>query len=115
MKYTGACHCKKVSFEVELGLDNVISCNCSHCQMKGLLLTFTPAENFTLLTGENQLTSYLFNKKVIEHLFCKDCGVQPFAKGKDKEGKETIAINVRCLDNIDIPTLKLHLVDGKSW
>jgi hypothetical protein len=115
MKYQGACHCKKVSYEVDLEIDKVISCNCSHCQVKGLLLVFSKADAFTLLSGEHDLTSYMFNKKVINHLFCKYCGVQSFSRGKNKEGEDTVAINVRCLEGVDVDTLTLMKVDGKSW
>lgn len=115
MKYKGACHCKKVAYEVDLELGKVISCNCSHCQIKGLLLAFVPAEKFTLLTGKDDLTSYKFNKKTIDHLFCKHCGVESFARAKNKEGEDTVAINVRCLEGVDIDSLDLVKVDGKSW
>ncbi len=115
MKYTGACHCKEVSFEVDLELGKVISCNCSHCEAKGLLLSFTTADKFTLLSPEENLTSYKFNKKVIDHLFCKTCGVQAFSRGKDPAGNDTVAINVRSLDGIEIDNLEIMKVDGKSW
>ena len=115
MHYSGSCHCKKVSYNVELEIGNVISCNCSHCQAKGLLLAFVPAKSFTLVRGEEDLMSYKFNKKIIDHLFCKHCGVQSFSRGKDKEGKDTVAINVRCLEGVDIDGLSLMKVDGKSW
>ncbi len=115
MKYTGGCHCKKVSFEVEMEIDKAISCNCSHCEEKGLLLSFTTADKFTLLSGEENLTSYKFNKEVIDHLFCKTCGVQAFSKGKDPAGNDTVAINVRSLDDVDIEKLERVKVDGKSW
>lgn len=115
MKYTGTCHCKRVGFETELELDFVISCNCSHCQIKGLLLVFVPAEKFSLISGESELTSYKFNKKIIDHLFCTTCGVESFARGKDKNGKDTVAVNVRCLDEVDLEKLSLTKVDGKSW
>lgn len=115
MKYTGACHCKKVSYEVELEIGKVISCNCSHCQIKGLLLSFAPARAFTLMSGADDLTSYRFNKKVIDHLFCKYCGVESFSRGKDKDGNDTVAINVRCLEGVDIEKLDVMLFDGKSW
>ncbi len=115
MKYTGACHCKKVSYEVQMEIDKAISCNCSHCQAKGLLLSFTTADKFTLLSGEDNLTSYKFNKEVIDHLFCKTCGVQAFSKGKDPEGNATVAINVRTLNGIETDDLEIMKVDGKSW
>ena len=115
MKYIGTCHCKKVCYEVDLEIGNVISCNCSHCQMKGALLVFAPADSFVLTRGTEDLTSYRFNKKVIDHLFCKHCGVESFARGKDKEGKDTVAVNVRCLPGVDIDGLTLIKFDGKNW
>jgi hypothetical protein len=114
-KYTGSCHCKAVKFEVEGDLASVIQCNCSHCAIKSLLLIFVPADKFTLLSGEESLSEYRFNKKVIAHLFCKVCGVEPFGRGQDPKGAETVAINVRCLDGVDADTLKTTPFDGKNW
>lgn len=77
--YTGSCHCGMIQYTVDLDLDEaVMECNCSHCQIKGFLLSFTPQENFELISGEENLTEYKFNKNVISHLFCKTCGVQCF-------------------------------------
>ncbi|MES2014581.1 MAG: GFA family protein [Patescibacteria group bacterium] len=113
-KYTGGCHCGKVRFEVEADLTNTITCNCSHCEKKGVILAFTPESNFTLLSGENDLIDYQFNKKVIHHLFCKTCGVQSFGKGPGKDSG-TVAINVRCLDDVDLSTLSPTPYDGKNY
>ncbi len=113
-KYTGSCHCGAVRYEAEADLSSVITCNCSHCVMKGLLLVFIPAEQFILLSGEESLTEYLFNQKIIHHLFCKHCGVQSFGRGTGKEGVPTVALNVRCLEGVDIANLSLRAYDGKS-
>ena len=115
MKYIGRCHCKKVHYEVDFELGEVISCNCSHCQIKGLLLVFVPEDKFVLISGENSQTSYRFNKKTINHLFCKTCGVESYATAKNDEGKEMVAINVRCLDGIDLESLTLKKFNGKDW
>jgi hypothetical protein len=40
--------------------------------------------------------------------------VQSFARGKGKDGIEMAAINVRCLDSVDLATLKPMPVDGRS-
>jgi hypothetical protein len=114
-KYTGGCHCSAVRFEVEMDLGTVIICNCSYCSMRGTLLAFVNADKFKLLTGEDNLTTYQFNKKVIEHLFCKTCGVQAFGKGKNKDGSNGMAINVRCLDGVNLETLTIVPFDGKSY
>ncbi len=112
--YTGGCHCGQVRYEVEADIASVISCNCSHCAIKGLLLTFVPKDSFKLLSGEDSLTEYRFNKKTIEHLFCKNCGVEAFGNGSSPDGAQMVAINVRTIDNVDISTFELMPFDGKA-
>lgn len=113
--YEGACHCRNIRYQVALDLTQpVIECNCSHCQMKGFLLQFTTPENFTILQGEEELKAYRFNTHVIEHMFCSDCGVEPFGKGANPDGTPAIAINVRTIDGIDIGTLNRMSYDGKA-
>lgn len=112
--YTGGCHCGKVRYTVKATLDSVISCNCSICSKKGYLLTFVPAEKFELLSGEDALKDYQFNKHVIHHLFCSNCGIQSFGWGTSPDGKKSYAVNARCLDGVDPATLKVEHVDGRS-
>lgn len=113
--HSGSCHCGAVTFTLNADIEKVMECNCSHCARKGFLLAFIPAEQFTLLTGKDNLTEYLFNKKHIHHLFCKTCGVQAFSHATDNDGKETVAINVRCVLDIDISTLTTEKFDGKNY
>jgi hypothetical protein len=84
------------------------------CGRSGTVLAFVPTEQFTLLTGEDSLTSYQFNTHVIDHLFCKVCGIKPFARGKDAEGNDTVAVNVRCLDGVNVHDLEPQKFDGKN-
>jgi hypothetical protein len=113
-KHQGGCHCGKVRYEVETDMAQVLSCNCSICQKRGALLTFVEASKFKLLSGEGDLTDYQFNKKIIHHLFCRTCGVGSFARGIGPGGKKMVAINVRCLDEVDLGALKPTAFDGKS-
>jgi hypothetical protein len=112
--YAGGCHCGKVRYEVKLGLENVLACNCSICSKTGALLTFAPAEQFTLLSGADVVTDYQFNRKQIHHLFCPTCGIRSFARGTAPDGTAMCAINVRCLDDVDIGALPVTPFDGKS-
>lgn len=113
-KYVGGCHCGKVKFEVEMNLKNAISCNCSVCMKRGSLLDFVPESQFTLKSGENELQDYLFNKKVIHHLFCKTCGILSFGRGVAPDGTKVVAINLRCLEGIDLKTINIQEFDGRS-
>jgi hypothetical protein len=112
--YTGGCHCGAVRYELQAEITQAISCNCSNCAKVGYLLAFIPESQFTLLSGEESLTDYLFHKKIIHHLFCKICGVHSFGRGKGPDGADTVAINLRCLDDLDPSSLPVHFFDGKS-
>ena len=113
-KYTGGCHCGAVRYEVEADLSSAIECNCSYCSQKGLVLTFVPGDAFRLLAGEKDLTDYRFHTKKIAHLFCRHCGVQSFGRGARDDGTPTVAINVRCLDDVDLTALKPRPFNGKD-
>jgi len=113
--HAGGCHCGNVRYEVNIDLEKpVLTCNCSMCGRAGTMLAFVPPENFTLVRGEDALTEYRFNKKVIAHLFCKTCGIKPFARGARRDGTKIVAVNVRCLDDVDVAALTVKAVDGKS-
>lgn len=108
----GSCHCRVVTYEVDADFIEGMHCNCSHCKRKGMLLAFVPKTQFRLLSGENNLAAYHFNKKTIDHLFCTTCGVQSYGQSGD-----TIAINLNCIDDedLDINSLTTKNVDGKSF
>jgi hypothetical protein len=112
--HEGGCHCGRVRFRAQTDLATVVSCNCSHCSKKGFLLTFVPIDRFELLSGEDALTEYRFNTHRIAHLFCGDCGVQAFGRGTDPQGAELAAVNVRCLDGVDLDALEVKPVNGRS-
>lgn len=114
--HQGGCHCGAVRYQVEIDPDaQAITCNCSMCSRSGTLLQFVPESAFELLQGEDHLTDYQFNKKVIHHVFCKTCGIKPFARGSGPQGP-MIAVNVRTLDNVDVFAIasKAQTFDGKS-
>ena len=113
-KREGGGQCGAVRFEAKIDLSNVMECNCSHCEKKGFILSFTPASEFRLITGENSLTEYRFNKKEIQHLFCSTCGVQSFGLGKAPDGSEMAAVTGRCVDGADLSALNPQPVDGRS-
>ncbi|MEC5387419.1 GFA family protein [Uliginosibacterium sp. H3] len=114
MKYKGSCHCGKVAFEVEGEIQQAVACNCSICQRKGSLLWFVPRDSFRLLTPEQDASTYLFNKHVIAHRFCATCGIHPYGEGTDPKGNKMAAVNIRCLEEIDLDAVPVHQFDGRS-
>jgi hypothetical protein len=114
MKYTGSCHCGKIAFEAEGEIGQVLDCNCSMCRRRGSLLWFVPRAQFKLMTPESDLGIYEFNKHVIHHYFCASCGIAPFSEGRDPKGNQMAAVNVRCLDDVDLASLKVMKFEGAS-
>jgi hypothetical protein len=115
MQYRGSCHCGKVAYEVEGEVKEAYSCNCSLCSRRGSLLWFVPRDKFKLQRGDGDLTTYTFNKHVIQHQFCKHCGVQSFALGQDRSGNLMAAINIRCLEDFAFDKVPVQHIDGKAF
>jgi hypothetical protein len=114
MNYKGSCHCGGVAFEVEGEIEGALACNCSICQRKGSLLWFVPREKLHLLTPEDAASSYTFNKHAIRHRFCPVCGMHPYGEGTDPKGNAIAAINIRCIEDIDLSAIPVQHYDGRS-
>ncbi len=111
--YQGGCHCGAVRFQVVISTEEVIDCNCSICRKKGFLHLIVPPEQFTLLQGEDVLTTYRFNTQTATHYFCQICGIHPFYRPRSHPNH--IDVNVRCLDQNLLSQLKVILFDGENW
>lgn len=113
MKYTGSCHCGKIAFEAEGTLEKVMECNCSMCMRRGGLLWFLPVSSFTLTTSPDDLSTYTFNKHVIQHHFCASCGIAPYGEGAGPNGP-MVAVNARCIDGFDPQAVEKNFFDGRK-
>ena len=112
--YLGSCHCGAVRIRATTDLAQVIRCNCSICSRAGYVLAFVPEGDFVLEAGEGAQTDYQFGKKHIHHTFCSSCGVRTFSHGETKDGSTTYAVNVRCLEGVDVGALAVTDFDGRS-
>ncbi len=112
---SGSCHCGALQFTVDGEIDQAIECNCSHCSRKGFLLWFVPRAALSLASGADQLTTYTFNKHVIRHQFCSICGVQAFGLGSMPDGTQMAAINIRCLEGVDLASITRVPVNGREF
>lgn len=114
MRYKGSCHCGKIAFEVEGTLEQVIDCNCSICSRKGALLWMVPRDSLRLLTPEDELSTYTFNKHRVKHRFCPVCGIHPYGEGVDPLGNHSAAVNARCLEGVDLAAIPVKHFNGRD-
>jgi len=114
MLYKGSCHCGRIAFEVEGTLEGAMSCNCSICQRKGALMWFVPRTQLQLAASSDGGAAYSFNKHVIKHRFCSHCGIHTFGEGVDPKGNAMAAVNIRCLEGIEVETIPVMQYDGRA-
>ncbi|MFC1748851.1 GFA family protein [Pseudomonadota bacterium] len=114
IKSEGGCHCGMVRFEIEMPQDIVVQeCNCSICSKSGFLHLIVPRTHFSLISGEETLTTYTFNTGVAKHLFCKICGVKSFYV--PRSNPDGYSVNLRCIDKSPFRNISIELFDGQNW
>ena len=112
--YSGSCHCGAVAFTVEIDPSTALKCNCSICTKLGAVWAFAPKAKFVLKSGEFEQGDYQFNKMVLHHHFCSECGIESYAEGTAPDGSPTVGINLRCIEGIDVDKLSPRPWDGRS-
>ncbi len=121
--YQGSCHCGFIQFEVTAEIDHVRQCNCSVCLKRGSLNFRVASEALKLKTSLQELSLYQWGTKTAEDYFCPKCGILPFRKpsaltsAEISAGKKPFtgwAVNVRCLDGIQVSELPVVIINGAS-
>ena len=116
--YQGSCHCGAVKIEAELDLtQSSYRCNCSVCRRTRFWPVVAKPEGFRLLSGEAELTQYLFNTRKNRHCFCKHCGVRVFGVGTETPVGMMYGVNLGCLKDVsdeDLSRVPITYVDGRN-
>lgn len=107
-----SCHCGQIQFEVVGELTGATDCNCSVCQRKGTLMWFVSQPQLNLLTPRDALRSYTFYKHASNTSSAPTCGMQPFGEGTDPKGNAMAAVNVRCLEGVDVYAIPANTLMG---
>lgn len=114
--YRGRCHCGAVTFEADLDLTQPsFRCNCSICRRTRFWPAVARADGFRLLSGEAELTQYLFNTRKNQHYFCRVCGVRAYGVGTDTPIGVMIGVNLGCLEDVTdeaLSRIPVTYVDG---
>lgn len=111
---SGGCHCGTIRFDAIIDISTAAECNCSYCSKIGLLLVFAGEEQFRQTEGHRALTDYRFNTGHIAHLFCARCGTAVFGRVPAPDERALVAINLRCVDGIDLASVKREHVNGAA-
>jgi hypothetical protein len=72
-------------------------------------------QGFRLLSGEADLTRYVFNTKKNHHYFCRHCGVRAFGVGNETPIGKMYGVNLGCLEDVSdeaLSKLSITYVDG---
>jgi hypothetical protein len=94
----------------------VQDCNCSICQKKGFLHLIVPEQDFQLLQGDKDLSTYTFNTGIAKHHFCKTCGIHAFYRPRSHP--DGMDVNLRCLDapvEQLLTRFEVEPFDGRHW
>ena len=116
--YHGSCHCGAVTFEADLDLtQSTYRCNCSICRRTRFWPAIARPEGFRLLSGESELTQYLFNTRKNQHYFCRRCGVRAFGIGTETPVGKMYGVNLGCLTDVsdeELSRLPITYIDGRN-
>jgi hypothetical protein len=125
MDYRASCHCGRVRFTFKSEpITSGYRCNCSFCARRGIVVApvYLPPEAFVEVVGTESLTLYQFGEKSTNHYFCSTCGIFPFHvvayipddyRGTARPGY--YRVNLGCVLDLDIFSLEISLIDGKSY
>ena len=112
--YRGTCHCGAVSFSFEdAAITAGIRCNCSICARRGAVMSerYYPRDQISL-SGLEACTVYIWGDRMMNHYFCRTCGISPFASVIE-DGR--VRVNLGCVDGVDTATLAIRTIDGRSF
>lgn len=115
MKYKGSCHCKAVQFEFESEkIEQALQCNCSICLRKNAIMSKQSfgSDTFSLIMGQEDLSTYHWGDHDVNHYFCKKCGIYPFHDTSYEPGK--FRVNLGCVDNIEPRELEVFHFNGRD-
>lgn len=112
--HAGQCHCGAVTFRFQLPSSvSMTECNCSVCSLTGYKHIFVPQDNFTLLSGAEDLTEYKFGTGTARHLFCRHCGVKAFYRPRSHPDK--YSVNYRAVTPGTLTISEVIPFDGQNW
>lgn len=113
--YQGGGHDGAVAFERDAEVTAGYDGNCSMRRKRGGLFGFFAGDALTPKTADANLGTCRSNKRRIEHHVYATRGIVPFGEGVHPgTGARTAAVDLRCLPDLALSSLKMMPVDGAS-
>ena len=84
------------------------------CLRKGAVMSshyFAPEE--IQIDGLESLSVYRFGDQMVNHYFCRTCGIYPFHDATTAPGH--YRVNLGCVEGLDPLSLPITIVDGKAF
>lgn len=112
--YRGSCQCGQVKYALQTRpITQVLECNCSMCGRAGALWTAAADADLKIDCDLAEMGLRQFGTMRAKHYFCKTCSVHPFTRPRLDPTRW--AVNVRCLEGVEVAALRVILFDGKNW
>jgi hypothetical protein len=121
--YRGSCHCGFVRFEFDALIDHARECDCSICRRRGALIFRIEQSALRISRPLVALAVYRWGTKSGADYFCPHCGILPFRRPSQPTEQELAdgvepfdgwAINLRCIDGLDLDTLPRVRIEGSK-
>lgn len=116
--YTGKCLCGAVQVQINGAISDIIHCHCSLCRKNsGTAFAtngFINATDFTLVTGENNLTQFNFKPGRTRH-FCTTCGSPIYSSNSDDPSRYRIRLGLLDSDINEKPLSHNFISSKANW
>jgi hypothetical protein len=114
--YKASCHCGEVVIEADLDLSqSSFRCNCSICRRSRFWPAIAVPEGLRIISGEGELTRYVFASQKNHHYFCRRCGIRVFGVGNETPIGKMYGVNIGCLEGVteeELSRIPITYVDG---
>jgi hypothetical protein len=112
--YRGSCHCGAVTFSFDdEPITAGVRCNCSICARRGAVMSdrYYARDEITI-SGLDACGVYIWGDRMMNHYFCRTCGIYPFASVIE-DGR--VRVNLGCVDGVDTFAVAIRAIDGRSF
>ena len=115
----GQCHCGSATWSISLPHTVALNCHCNMCRsLSGADYSswlVLPAEQFTLHSGANNLTTYQASEK-FSKTFCSQCGATVSCINNDKFPEHIYVAKGNITSEFDLPPeIQVFTADKADW